>query len=175
MQAPAPSSLASDSESDEQNQYLTFRVRDEAFAMGILAIKEIIEFGALTPVPMMPACVRGVINLRGRVVPVVDLAVRFGREPTVPHRRTCVVIVEVGAGDQQQDIGVMVDGVNQVLEIAEQDIEPAPGFGVKVRPEFIAGMGKLDGELVIIIDVARVLSADDLAAMMPAARGGEAA
>jgi len=175
MQATAPDALATDRESDEQHQYLTFRVRDETFAMGILAIKEIIEFGSLTPVPMMPACVRGVINLRGRVVPVVDLAVRFGREPTVPHRRTCVVIVEAGAEGEQQDIGVMVDGVNQVIEIPKHDIEPAPGFGAKVRPEFIAGMGKLDSDLVIIIDVARVLSADDLAALMPASRDGEAA
>lgn len=172
---PTPGDQDSNGDGDEQDQYLTFRVRDETFAMGILAIKEIIEFGALTPVPMMPACVRGVINLRGRVVPVIDLAVRFGREPTVPHRRTCVVIVEAGAPGEQQDIGVMVDGVNQVLEIPPQDIEPAPGFGAKVRPEFIAGMGKLDGELVIIIDLARVLSADELAAMAPGARGGEAA
>lgn len=174
MRAPSDS-LVTDRESDEQDQYLTFRVREETFAMGILAIKEIIEFGALTPVPMMPACVRGVINLRGRVVPVIDLAVRFGREPTAPHRRTCVVIVEVGSQGEQQDIGVMVDGVNQVLEIPARDIEPAPGFGAKVRPEFIAGMGKLDGDLVIIIDVARVLSADDLAALMPGSRDGEAA
>ena len=175
MQAPAPHSLGQERESDEQDQYLTFRVREETFAMGILAIKEIIEFGSLTPVPMMPACVRGVINLRGRVVPVIDLAVRFGGAPSQPHRRTCVVIVEVGHEQERQDIGVMVDGVNQVLEISANDIEPAPGFGAKVRPEFIAGMGKLEGELVIIINVARVLSADDLAALMPGSRDGEAA
>jgi purine-binding chemotaxis protein CheW len=175
MQATARDALGTERESDEHDQYLTFRVRDETFAMGILAIKEIIEFGSLTPVPMMPACVRGVINLRGRVVPVIDLAVRFGREPTAPHRRTCVVIVEAGAEGEQQDIGVMVDGVNQVIEIPAHDIEPAPGFGAKVRPEFIAGMGKLDSDLVIIIDVARVLSADDLAALTPASRDGEAA
>ncbi|HTV22143.1 MAG TPA: chemotaxis protein CheW [Polyangiaceae bacterium] len=175
MPAPATESLAERPDGDEHNQYLTFRVRDETFAMGILAIKEIIEFGALTPVPMMPACVRGVINLRGRVVPVIDLAVRFGREPSVPHRRTCVVIVELGSEEERQDLGVLVDGVNQVIEIPAQDIEPAPGFGAKVRPEFIAGMGKLDGDLVIIIDVTRVLSADDLAALMPGTRDGEAA
>lgn len=175
MPASAPDSMSAERDSDEQNQYLTFRVRDETFAMGILAIKEIIEFGALTPVPMMPRCVRGVINLRGRVVPVIDLAVRFGGEPSQPHRRTCIVIVEVGNEEERQDLGVMVDGVNQVIEIPVQDIEPAPGFGAKVRPEFIAGMGKLDGDLVIIIDVARVLSADDLAALMPGTRDGEAA
>lgn len=162
-------------ESDEQDQYLTFRLREETFAMGILAIKEIIEYGALTPVPMMPRCVRGVINLRGRVVPVIDLAVRFGRDETVPNRRTCVVIVEAAGEEDRQDLGIMVDAVNQVVELPPQEIEPAPGFGTKVHAEFIAGMGKLDGELVIILDVARVLSAEDLAALMPTSRDGEAA
>ena len=157
------------SESDE-HPYLTFRLREETFAIGILVIKEIIEFGALTPVPMMPQCVRGVINLRGRVVPVIDLAVRFGREETVPNRRTCVVIIEVGPEGERQDLGVLVDAVNQVVDLPARDIEPAPGFGTKVRSEFIAGMGKLNGHFVIILDVDRVLSAEDLAALMPSSR-----
>ena len=176
MPAETPPAAASpDRDSDEHDQYLTFSLREETFAMGILAIKEIIEYGPLTPVPMMPTCVRGVINLRGRVVPVIDLAVRFGREQTVPNRRTCIVIVEVGSRDERQDLGVMVDAVNQVVELPARDIEPAPGFGTKVRAEFIAGMGKLNGEFVIILDVARVLSADDLAALMPGSRDSEAA
>lgn len=162
-------------EGDEQDQYLTFRLRDETFAMGILGVKEIIEFGTLTPVPMMPLCVRGVINLRGRVVPVIDLAVRFGREQTVPNRRTCVVIVELGSADERQDLGVIVDAVNQVIEIPPSDIEPAPGFGTRVHSEFIAGMGKLNGDFVIILEMARVLSAQDLAALMPASGDTEAA
>jgi purine-binding chemotaxis protein CheW len=161
-------------EGDEQDQYLTFRLRDETFAMAILGVKEIIEFGTLTPVPMMPECVRGVINLRGRVVPVIDLAVRFGREQTVPNRRTCVVIVEVGT-HERQDLGVIVDAVNQVIEIPANDIEPAPGFGSKVRAEFIAGMGKLNGDFVIILDMAKVLSPEDLAGLMPASGDTEAA
>jgi purine-binding chemotaxis protein CheW len=168
-------SAADGREGDEQDQYLTFRLREETFAMGILGVKEIIEYGTLTPVPMMPACVRGVINLRGRVVPVIDLAVRFGREETVPNRRTCVVIVELGNRDERQDLGVIVDAVNQVVEIPVSDIEPPPGFGSKVRAEFIAGMGKLNGDLVIILDMAKVLSAHDLAALMPASRDTEAA
>lgn len=162
-------------EGDEQDQYLTFRLRDETFAMAILGVKEIIEFGTLTPVPMMPECVRGVINLRGRVVPVIDLAVRFGREQTAPNRRTCVVIVEVGTQDDRQDLGVIVDAVNQVVELPGHDIEPAPGFGTKVRAEFIAGMGKLSGEFVIILDMAKVLSPEDLAGLMPGSGDTEAA
>jgi purine-binding chemotaxis protein CheW len=177
MKTPGRTEPAASAESDE-HPYLTFRLREETFAIGILAIKEIIEFGALTPVPMMPTCVRGVINLRGRVVPVIDLAVRFGREETVPNRRTCVVIVEVGVEGERQDLGVLVDAVNQVVDLPARDIEPPPGFGTKVRSEFIAGMGKLNGEFVIILDVDRVLSSEDLAALMPGGprtREGEAA
>jgi purine-binding chemotaxis protein CheW len=174
MQEQTPPA-AKEREGDEQDQYLTFRLREETFAMAILGVKEIIEFGTLTPVPMMPECVRGVINLRGRVVPVIDLAVRFGREQTVPNRRTCVVIVEVGTEDERQDLGVVVDAVNQVVEIPAQDIEPAPGFGTKVRAEFIAGMGKLNGDFVIILDMAKVLSPEDLAALMPSSGDTEAA
>jgi purine-binding chemotaxis protein CheW len=175
MQRPAMTEPATGGDETDDNQYLTFRLREETFAMGILAIKEIIEFGSLTPVPMMPKCVRGVINLRGRVVPVIDLAVRFGREESVPNRRTCIVIVEVGNDEERQDLGVMVDAVNQVVDLPVRDIEPAPGFGTKVRAEFIAGMGKMNGDFVIILDVARVLSADDLAALMPTIREHEAA
>jgi purine-binding chemotaxis protein CheW len=174
MQEQTPPA-AREREGDEQDQYLTFRLREETFAMAILGVKEIIEFGTLTPVPMMPECVRGVINLRGRVVPVIDLAVRFGREQTVPNRRTCVVIVEVGTEDERQDLGVVVDAVNQVVEIPAHDIEPAPGFGTKVRAEFIAGMGKLNGDFVIILDMAKVLSPEDLAALMPSSGDTEAA
>jgi purine-binding chemotaxis protein CheW len=148
--------------SEEQQQYLTFRVGEETFAIGILAIKEIIEYASLTAVPMMPDCVRGVINLRGRVVPVIDLAVRFGKDATVPGRRTCIVIVEVDSDGEHQDIGIVVDAVNQVLEIPDEEIEPAPGFGTKLRPDFIAGMGKVDGEFVIILSVNQVLSIEDL-------------
>ena len=114
----------------EDEQFLTFRLGGEVFAMGILGIKEILEFGRLTTVPMMPASVRGVINLRGRVVPVVDLALRFGRAATEPGRRTCIVIVDLETEDGRQDIGVVVDAVNQVLEIPKADIEPAPFFAL---------------------------------------------
>src|SRR5688572_30746649 len=117
--AAEPAPLASDSDAFP---YLTFRLREETFAIGILSIKEIIEYGSLTPVPMMPRCVRGVINLRGRVVPVIDLSARFGREETIPNRRTCVVIIEVGSEGERQDLGVLVDAVNQVVELPAKDI-----------------------------------------------------
>jgi purine-binding chemotaxis protein CheW len=147
----------------EQQQYLTFVLGGEMFAIGILCVKEIIEYGDLTVVPMMPECIRGVINLRGAVVPVVDLACRFGRRSTDLTRRTCIVIVEVEGDGERQDIGVIVDAVSEVLEIQGSQIEPAPAFGARIRTDFIHGMGKLDGKFVIILNVNKVLSLDDLA------------
>jgi purine-binding chemotaxis protein CheW len=133
------------------------------FAIGILNIKEIIEYGSLTEVPMMPEFIRGVINLRGAVVPVVDLAARFGRKRTEVTRRTCIVIIEVETDDEKHDVGLVVDSVSEVLEIAAGEIEPAPSFGTKIRADFIHGMGKVNGKFVIILSVNDVLSLDDLA------------
>lgn len=144
-------------------QYLVFTLGDEAFAIDILRIREILEFGQMTTVPLMPASVRGVINLRGAVVPVVDLLARFGRGGATVARRTCVVILEVGSGEDQQVIGVMVDAVNEVIDIPATDIEPAPTFGARIRTDFIAGMGRVNGQFVIILDADRVLSVDELA------------
>ena len=146
--------------SAESAQYLTFMLAGEAFAIGILAIKEIIEYRGLTEVPTMPACVRGVINLRGAVVPVVDLLARFGRTPSAVGKRTCIVIVEVEveAEQERQVIGVVVDAVNEVLDISATDIEPPPAFGARIRSDFIQGMGKVRDKFVILLDATRALS-----------------
>ncbi|HRP95049.1 MAG TPA: chemotaxis protein CheW [Rhodocyclaceae bacterium] len=146
--------------------YLQFTLTDEAFAIDILQIREIIEYGQVTQVPMMPATVRGVINLRGAVVPVVDLAARFGRAPTSVARRTCIVIVEVPPvleGEPPQVLGVVVDAVNEVLEIPAADIEPPPSFGARLRSDFVAGMGRVGGHFIIILDLPRALALDELA------------
>ncbi len=147
----------------EHQQYLTFRLGQETFAMPILSIKEILEYPTLTNVPLMAACVRGVLNLRGSVVPVVDLAVRFGREPGQQTRRTCVVIIEVQADGEWMDVGVVVDGVNQVIDIPASEIEPPPSFGARLRADFIKGMGKVDGGFVVILDCGQVLSVHEIA------------
>jgi purine-binding chemotaxis protein CheW len=147
----------------DDNQYLTFMLSGEMFSIGILNIKEIIEYGQLTEVPMMPAFIRGVINLRGRVVPVVDLSVRFGREATTVGKRTSIVIIEVQNGDERHDIGVLVDAVSEVLAIPASEIEPPPSFGANIRADFISGMGKVNGKFVIILNADRVLSLDELA------------
>jgi len=158
-------------ESDHQ-QYLTFVLGGEMFAIGILCVKEIIEYGNLTVVPMMPDCIRGVINLRGAVVPVVDLASRFGRKQTQITRRTCIIIIEAEKDGTQQDMGITVDAVSEVLEIRRDQIEPPPSLGTKIRTDFIHGMGKLNDRFVIVLDVNKMLSMDDLAALSEAARAG---
>ena len=155
-------------------QYLTFTLGGETFAMGILGIKEIIEYADLTDVPMMPACVRGVINLRGSVVPVIDLAVRFGKPPTSVTRRTCIVIAEIAVGTDRQVAGVVVDAVNAVIEIPAEEIEPPPTFGLHIQTDLIHGMGKVNGRFVILLDVEHVLATQDLQ-LMTASLGDQAA
>lgn len=149
----------------DQQQYLTFMLGGETYAMGILAIKEIIEYGNITEVPRMPSFIRGVINLRGAVVPVIDLGARFGKRATDITRRTCIVIIEVASGEGTQDIGVMVDAVNEVLEISGSEIEPAPSFGANIRADFIDGMGKINGKFVIILNIHQVLSVEEMATL----------
>jgi len=146
-------------------QYLTFQLGGEMFAVGILNIKEIIEYGSVTEIPMVPPFIRGVINLRGAVVPVIDLASRFGGKRSEVSRRTCIVIIELTEGEERQDIGVVVDSVSEVLEIPASEIEPPPAFGARIRADFIEGMGKVNGKFVIILDVAKVLSVDEIASL----------
>ncbi len=142
-------------------QYLTFTLGGEAFAIGILAIKEIIEYRPPTAVPMAPPAVCGVINLRGAVVPVMDPRVRFGQTPSSVGKRTCIVIVEVAQHEERQVVGVLVDAVNEVLEIPAADIEPPPSFGARIRVDFIAGIGKVRGNFVVLLDADRVLAGDE--------------
>ncbi len=152
-------------ELEEQQQYLTFMLSGETYAVNILRIKEIIQYSQPTEVPRMPDFIRGVINLRGAVVPVIDLSARFGKPPTPVGRRNCIIIIEVTTGNEIQSVGVMVDAVNAVLEIPSSEIEAAPSFGTNIRTDFIAGMGKVNGKFVIILNIQYVLSMDDMAAL----------
>jgi purine-binding chemotaxis protein CheW len=151
----------------EQKQYLTFVLGGEMFSLGILCIKEIIWYSNLTEVPMMPECIRGVINLRGAVVPVMDLSARFGKPTTPVTKNTCIVIIEVETASEgeHQNMGIVVDAVQAVLEIPASDIEPAPTFGSKIRSDFIEGIGKVNGKFVILLDVNRVLSSQEISQM----------
>ena len=157
---PPPSDTAA-----QINQYLTFILGTETFAIGILAIKEIIEFSSLTEVPMMPPYVRGVINLRGAAVPVIDLAVRFSRAAAPVTKRTCIVIIEVMVNEARQVIGIVVDAVNEVLDIRASDIEPPPTFGTGIRTDFMRGMGKVHGKFVIVLDVSNVLAFEEFSSL----------
>ena len=163
---------APDGAAGGQNQYLTFVLGGETFAIGISGVKEIIEYGSLTTVPMMPDFIRGVINLRGGVVPVVDLSARFGKKASTVTKRTCIVIIEVGSAGEKHDIGMMVDAVSAVLDIPDSEIEPAPAFGARIRTDFIDGMGKVDGKFVIILSVDHVLSVEEMAVVAGMDQGG---
>jgi purine-binding chemotaxis protein CheW len=146
-------------------QHLTFMLGGEMFAMAILSIREIIEYTSLTEVPMMPLWIRGVINLRGAVVPVMDLLVRFGKQPASVTKRTCIVIVEIEGAEGRQTIGLVVDAVNEVLDLAAEDVEPPPAFGANIRTDFIRGMGRVRDKFVILLDVDHVMATDELAAV----------
>lgn len=142
------------------NQYLTFQVKTQHLALEILRIKEIIEFGRITVVPMMQQCISGVINLRGAVVPVVDLSARLGQGKTEINRRTCVVILESLLGEETQVVGFMVDAVSAVVDIGDELISPPPRFGAGLRTDFLRGIGKVDEEFVLLLNVERLLDFD---------------
>ena len=163
-----PAAAGSPGPTEQTQQYLTFVLAGEVFAMGILAIKEIIEYANLTEVPMMPDYVRGVINLRGSVVPVIDLSVRFGKPPSPVTKRTCIVIIEIVARGERHVLGVVVDTVNAVLDIPGTEIEPPPAFGSSIRTDFIQGMGKVNDKFVVLLDVDHVLAADEMDVLVEA-------
>jgi purine-binding chemotaxis protein CheW len=146
------------------NQYLTFFLAGEEYAISILQVTDIIECGAVTKVPGTPSWIRGVHNLRGAVVPVIDLAVKFGMPATVVTRRTCIVIIELRVDDESMIMGVMADAVNQVVELNDDQIQPAPAFGPKVSVDCIVGMGSSNGKFIVILDIDHVLSSSEILA-----------
>jgi len=155
----------------ELTQYLTFCLAEEEYAIGVLRVKEIIEYDTVTRVPSTPPWIRGVINLRGGVVPVVDLAVKLGLPERPVTRRTCIVIVEIDLDGERALMGVMADAVSQVVDIPPADIEPAPAFGTRVRVDYLKGMGRAGRKFVLMLDIDRALSTDEL---LVAAAAGEA-
>lgn len=154
-----------DLSSVESDQHLTFVLSDEEFAIPVMTIKEIIEYGHLTNVPMVPDFIQGVVNLRGNVVPVVSLATKFGLEVNPIGKRTCIIIMDAQIGEDTVVMGVVVDKVLQVIEIPEENIEPSPTLGAAIRTDFIKGMGRIDDNFIIILDIVQVLSAEEIALM----------
>jgi purine-binding chemotaxis protein CheW len=143
-------------------KYLTFSLDDEEYGIGILKIKEIIGMMPITSVPQTPGFVKGVINLRGKVIPVVDLRLRFGMDAIDYTERTCIVVVEITGRATSVLIGIVVDSVSEVMNIKGEDIEETPAFGTKLETDYILGMAKVDGGVKILLAIDRVLSADEI-------------
>jgi purine-binding chemotaxis protein CheW len=143
---------------EREGKYLTFNLDNEEYGIGILKIKEIIGMMAITTVPQTPDFVKGVINLRGKVIPVMDLRLRFSMEAIDYTERTCIIVVEIEAGAGTIQIGIVVDSVAEVLSIKEEDTEDTPIFGTKLNTEYILGMAKMEGGVKILLDINRVLS-----------------
>jgi len=150
---------------DKEGKYLTFSMADEEYCVGILKIKEIIGMMPITTVPQTPEFVKGVINLRGKVIPVVDLRLRFGMDSIDYTERTCIIVVEIAVQAETIQIGIVVDSVSEVLSIKGEDIEETPTFGTKLNTDYILGMAKMDGGVKILLDIDRVLSAGEIAAL----------
>ena len=168
---PMPTSA----KSSDRAQYLTFSLSGGEYAIAVLRVREIIEHEDVTRVPSTPAFIRGVINLRGSVVPVVDLARKFRLPESAVTKRTCIVIVEVASENGKIVMGVLADAVNQVVEFRPDEIEPPPSFGAPIRVDFLSGLGKLGGEFVLILDTDRVLSAGELSEVASAPGGADPA
>jgi purine-binding chemotaxis protein CheW len=145
----------------EKTQHLSFELAGAEYGVAILKVKEILQYEAITRVPSTPRSVRGVINLRGAVVPVVDLAAKFGLPETQVTKRTCILIVEAILDEQPMVVGVLADAVQEVIELSAADVEPPPSFGTQVRVDFLVGMGKVGKRFVLLLDLDRVISADE--------------
>jgi purine-binding chemotaxis protein CheW len=150
------------SSSDREGKYLTFALGEEQFGLEILKVREIIGYMDITAVPQTPAHVRGVINLRGQVIPVVDLRSKFGMESAEVTEQTCIIVVEISNTDRTFNTGIVVDNVNEVLDIMGKDIEDAPQFGSSVNTDFILGMGKVGDSVKILLDIDKVMAGTDL-------------
>ena len=150
---------------DREGKYLTFALADEEYGISILKIREIIGIMPITSVPRTPEFVKGVINLRGKVIPIIDLRLRFGMEPMEYTDRTCIIVVEINAQDITIQIGAIVDTVSEVLNIKAEDIEDTPAFGTSLDTEYILGMAKVSGGVKILLDIDRVLNNEEIASL----------
>lgn len=149
-------------------QYLSFSLGEDVFAMDIRTVREIIQHGNITPVPLMPAFVRGIINLRGAVVPVIDLHARFGRGAGRIGKKSCIVIFDATRNGERAGLGLLVDAVSEVVEIPDAQIEPVPEFGTAVRRDFIRGIGKLAGRFVMLLEPEQAFDIEEMAQLCEA-------
>lgn len=153
----------------ETTQYLTFKLEDEIFALDVAKVREILDFTTVTKVPQTPDFMRGVINLRGSVVPVMDMRLKFGMTETDKTVNTCIIVVEIMAEDEIIVLGALADSVQEVVDLEPEQIEPAPRIGTKFNTDFILGMGKHNGRFIMILDIGRIFSSSDLMAVSESA------
>jgi purine-binding chemotaxis protein CheW len=146
----------------ETAQYLTFKLSDEVFAVEVGKVREILEYISITKVPKTPEFMRGVINVRGSVVPVIDLRLKFGMDRTEQSVNTCIIVLEMGFEGEATILGALSDSVQEVIEIEPDQIEPPPRIGTRLKTEFIKGIGKREGHFVMILDIDKVFSSDEL-------------
>lgn len=147
-----------------RSQHLTFQLAGEAYALDIMQVREIIEYGTLTSVPQTPPSIRGVINLRGNVVPVIDLALKFTGSPSPITRRTCIIISEANLAGEPAVVGVITDAVSKVVELTDDEILPVPAFGTGVRVDYLRGMGRAGAKFLLLLDIDKVIADSDLKA-----------
>ncbi|MFO7749534.1 MAG: chemotaxis protein CheW [Desulfobacteraceae bacterium] len=149
----------------KEGKYLTFILKEESYGIGILKVKEIIGMMPITSVPRTPDFVKGIVNLRGKVIPVLDLRLKFGMEPMDYTDRTCIIVVELDKDGETIMVGIVVDAVSEVLTIKEEEIEETPAFGARIETAYIMGMAKVDQGVKILLDIDRVLSGDEVDAL----------
>jgi len=154
--------------SDSTNQFLTFTLGDEVFALDISSVREVLEYTTITKVPRTPEYIRGVINLRGRAVPVVDVRLKFGMPETDRTVNTCIIIVEVKLEGEETVLGALADSVKEVMDIEPKDVEPAPRMGTSIKADFIKGIGKHNDDFIIILDIDKVFTEEELTQMAAA-------
>jgi purine-binding chemotaxis protein CheW len=166
MDTATSNQCLSETNADKEGKYLTFILGPEEYGLEILKVREIIGYMDITAVPQMPFHVKGVINLRGQVIPVIDLRAKFGMETADITEQTCIIVVEISHGSRTFSTGIVVDRVQEVLDIPAKDIEDAPQFGSSVSTDFIMGMGKVGEKVEILLDIDKVLGGEDLGDMM---------
>ncbi|MBN2654059.1 MAG: chemotaxis protein CheW [Nitrospirae bacterium] len=155
----------------ETTQYLTFKLDEEIFSVDISKVREVLDFTTVTKVPQTPDFMRGVINLRGSVVPVVDLRLKFGMSRTEKTVNTCVIIVEINIEGEVTVLGALADSVQEVIDLEPDQIEPAPKIGTRLRTDFITGMGKRDNQFIMILDIDKIFSSEEIAVVQGASSG----
>ncbi len=158
------STIATTETANHAGKYLTVAIDNEVYGIAVLKVREIIRLQKITPVPQVPEFVKGVINLRGRVIPIIDLRVRFGMKAEVTER-TCIVVVQVAAGDRSIQMGAIVDSVEEVANLSNDQIEPTPDFGVRIDTAYLLGMAKTNGRVLMLLEIDRVITAEAMQAV----------